>query len=456
MLTLGHLKRSSASSKLHLTSISPLSNKQPDLILRGKVEQKQKQSNVRYGTFFQTSPLNLDIIDQVGIMSKMLSRRKTQGGQLPRQSFKEKASLESCKRSPQTEMRAISESHMLIGLTQHLLKADIRYNKNMTNTPTSDNWLQSRHNQWNTPPGLINEYVRKATGSAVGQASRLVLGVDNEVYDVITNGHHRLIVRISHKENHRFQAERWALDAARNAGVPTPHVLLVEQAEYDSTTVTFCIEEKLPGTPLDVLLKDSLNNDVNKAIDQIGEVLSKLHSVQVDGFGYLQPDGKGWPISFAEIMLMANERQAELYEAAKKWHVPAKNITAGLELLSEHSELYQFNTPVLVHGDLGQKHILVEGDHISGIIDMQDCSGNHPIIDFVMWDAYWSERIPTSRLIASYGNQRLFTGTYDTLFHLVLLRESFIMLMVHAARENPNGIQDFIAGMERALRYFAN
>ena len=128
---------------------------------------------------------------------------------------------------------------------------------------------------------------------------------------------------------------------------------------------------------------------------------------------------------------------------------------AGLELLNKNSELYQFNTPVLVHGDLGQKHILVEGDHISGIIDMQDCSGNHPVIDFVMWEAYWSEHIPTNRLVASYGNKSLFTGNYDTLFHLVLLRESFIMLMVHAARENPNGIQGFMAGIERALRYFS-
>ena len=326
----------------------------------------------------------------------------------------------------------------------------------MADTPPVDDWLQTRHSNWNTPASLINAYVRKATGSAIAQASRVVLGLDNEVYDVTTAGNHRLIVRISHKENHRFEAERYALNAARHAGVPTPQVLLVEQAAYNDITVTFCIEEKLPGIPLDVLLKNGLNSDLNKAIDQIGEVLSKLHSVKVDGFGYLQPDAKGQQTSFAEIMLMANERQAELYEAATRWNVPTKNITAGLALLNKHCELYQFNTPVLVHGDFGQTHILVEKDHISGIIDMQDCSGNHPIIDFVMWDAYWSERIPTSRLVASYGNKRLFTGSYDTLFHLVLLRESFIMLMVHAAWKNPNGIQGFITGMKRALRYFAN
>ena len=326
----------------------------------------------------------------------------------------------------------------------------------MADNTTLSNWLQARHGKWNTPPGLINEFVRKATGATIAQANRVIAGIDNEVYNVTSDKNHQFIVRISHKAHNGFEGEHWALNAARNVGVPTPRVLLIEQATYDDSIITFCIEEKLPGIPLDVLLKDGLNSDVSKAIDQIGEVVGKLHSVKVDGFGYLQPGGKGQQTSFAEIMLMANERQAELYEAARKWNVPTKNIAAGLELLNEDRQLYQFNTPVLVHGDFGQKHILVEGDHISGIIDMEDCSGNHPVIDFVMWDAYWSERIPTSKLMASYGNKSLFTSSYDTLFHLVLLRESFIMLMVHAARKNPNGIQDFIAAIERALRYFGN
>ncbi len=45
----------------------------------------------------------------------------------------------------------------------------------MADTPTLDDWLQERHSNWNTPTNLINEYVRKATGSAIEQASRVVL-----------------------------------------------------------------------------------------------------------------------------------------------------------------------------------------------------------------------------------------------------------------------------------------
>ncbi|GHO45971.1 phosphotransferase family protein [Ktedonospora formicarum] len=326
----------------------------------------------------------------------------------------------------------------------------------MTETSSLNDWLQTKHNQWKTPDSVIHDYVRRATGSAITQSSRVVLGQDNEVYDVTTTDHHQIIVRISRKANHRFATERWALNAARLAGVPTPRVLLVEQAEYDEANIMFCIEEKVPGRPLDVLLKEARTSNVNKAINQIGEILGRLHSVNIGGFGYLQANAKGQQTSFAEIMLMANEREAELYEAAAHWHIPTQKITTSLEILDTHRELYKFTSPVLVHGDFGPQHIFVEGDHISGIIDMQDCSGNHPIIDFVNWDAYYCELVPTSKLMASYGNQEIFMGNYKPLFRLVLLREALIMLMVNAAHQNPHGVSGFIAEMERALKYFAN
>ncbi|GHO49149.1 phosphotransferase family protein [Ktedonospora formicarum] len=325
----------------------------------------------------------------------------------------------------------------------------------MAETPSLNEWLHTRHNQWTTPTSLIQDFVRRATGSTMAHASRVVLGQDNEVYAVTTTDHHHVIVRISRKTNHRFEAERWALDAARRAGVPTPYVLLIEQATYDETTVMFCIEERVPGTPLDVLLKAARTPNVDKAIHQIGEILGRVHSVSIEGFGYLQPDAKGQQTSFTDIMLMANERETELSTAAAHWHIPTQKITTSLKLLDTHRELYTFSMPVLVHGDFGPQHIFVEDDHISGLIDMQDCSGNHPVIDFVNWDAYYRERVPTSTLMASYGNQEIFTDNYEALFHLVLLREALIMLMVNAAHQNPHGIQGFLAAMERALKYFA-
>lgn len=84
----------------------------------------------------------------------------------------------------------------------------------MSDTPTVNDWLQARHNQWHTLASLINTYVRKATGSAIAQAIRVILGLDNEVYDVTTANNHQIIVRISHRENHGIQGFKAEIERA--------------------------------------------------------------------------------------------------------------------------------------------------------------------------------------------------------------------------------------------------
>src|SRR5258705_5477197 len=103
-------------------------------------------------------------------------------------------------------------------------------------------WLRARHDAMRTPRAIIDAQVRAAAGTRVRTLRRLVVGEDNEVYDATTTGGDRLIVRISHAEDPRFAAERWALDTARAAGVPTPVVLEIQPVALpEGPTVTFCI-----------------------------------------------------------------------------------------------------------------------------------------------------------------------------------------------------------------------
>jgi hypothetical protein len=55
-------------------------------------------------------------------------------------------------------------------------------------------------------------------GRGVASAQRVVVGQDNEVYDVVSYAGHEVIVRISHDADPRFEGERWALDAVRARG----------------------------------------------------------------------------------------------------------------------------------------------------------------------------------------------------------------------------------------------
>lgn len=320
-----------------------------------------------------------------------------------------------------------------------------------------DDWLKARHNKMSTPLELINTYVQKAVKSPIANANRLVIGQMNEVYDIATKDGQNIIVRISPQEDPRFEAERWALDASRKAGVPTPKVFLVERAEFNKKPVTFCIEVKLPGKPLDELLKDKkAKAKLNNAIKQIGDVLGKIHNVKVDGFGYLQPNGKGWDISFSSIMLDLLKKEDELLKASAQWSVPHSKVKKGLALLVENTDLYDYDKPSLTHGDFGPPHILVDDDSISGVIDMQECSGNHPVFDFVHWETTYGKDIPLQQLIDSYSNKELFNETFEPLFHLVLLRHCLWMLMVRVEHENPHGIDVFRHGIDRVLKFFSD
>jgi|GEM_PF-722134 len=333
-----------------------------------------------------------------------------------------------------------------------VIKAVIRFSKN-----NFDDWLKAKHSKISTPSELVDTYVQKAVGSPVSKASRIVIGQINEVYDVTTLDNRSFIVRISRQDDPRFEAERWALDACRKVGVPTPKVLLVAKALVNNDSITFCIEEKLPGRPLDELFKDTKSKaELDSIIKQIGKVLSRIHEVKIDGFGYLQPDGTDWDIPFSKIMLDLIEKEDELLKVFDKFRIPQSKVKESLALLVENTDLYKYETPSLVHGDFGPPHILVNDGSITGIIDMQDCSGNHPVFDFVHWETTYGRDIPLQKLIDSYSNKTLFDESFDPLFNLVLLRHCMWMLIVRVEQDNPHDIDNLSRGIDRALKFLSN
>ncbi|NYH90368.1 phosphotransferase family protein [Actinopolymorpha rutila] len=304
-----------------------------------------------------------------------------------------------------------------------------------------DGWLHDLHSGMRTPTALIRSVVRKATGSTPPSLEPIVAGQVCEVYDA-----GEVVVRISHEEEPRFEGERWALDVVRELGVPTPRVLLIESTDG----VAFCVEERLPGERLDVLL--GRGERPTQAVDELGSLLARIHSVPIEGFGYLQADGRGWPVDFALLDVVA-ERPA-LTAAARCLGVPATLVDRAVATLAEYAPRYPWTTPRLVHGDFTMDNILVDGGRISGIIDMERAAGSHPGEDLMNWDLCHGDRIPLKRLLASYGDSDIFDASYEPLFHLMLLRRCLWMLIVHHTTGNPGSADHYRAGIDRAVRFF--
>ena len=315
-------------------------------------------------------------------------------------------------------------------------------------------WLQRRHDAVRTPRAVIEARIRAAAGAGMASFERLVVGEDNEVYDVTTTAGERLIVRISHAEDPRFEAERWALDAARAAGVPTPVVRHLEAVTLaDGRAVTCCVEERLPGTPLDVLLRNGIRP--SRAIAELGGLLAAIHGIPVDGFGYLRPDGRGWPITFASMMTDLVPRRDRVLAAARHWRVDDQLVLAGLDLLAGHTDCYRYDETRLVHGDFSLDHILVDGppgrEYVSGIIDLQECAGGHPVSDVAYWRMVCHDQIPLATLLRGYpGGSELAEREAD-LIELMVVRRALWMLVTDLERGNPHRIGDHVRALEGAV-----
>ncbi len=310
-------------------------------------------------------------------------------------------------------------------------------------------WLARRHKS-SIPESLLRHHVLLATGSEMSAAQRLIVGQMNEVYDVTTASGRHAIVRISREDDPRFEGERWALDSARLRGVPTAEVFGIHRVEQEGRSITIEVQEKLPGVALQQLPPAARAS--HRLAESLGTALAGVHSVPVEGLGYLRADGRGWDITFADILLDLLDLRAELLAAAEHWRVEPAMVNRGLALLEAHSDAYILDSPVLVHGDLCPAHVLVDDDKVTGVIDFQDCSGGHPVLDFAKWHATCPPDFPVSRLRAGYGNQKLFDENFDLLFALVLLRQSLWMLMVRCDHENPYGLPRLLGDIEHSFQ----
>ncbi len=280
-------------------------------------------------------------------------------------------------------------------------------------------FIEDKHRRlFHTPHEIIEAAVIKATGSPISGKDRIVKGESNEVHGVKTEDGQEIIIRISHSEHgeQTFQREKWALEACAKAGVPVPTVLHLESLVREGRHLSISVENKLPGIPMNELpdLRKPENRvEFEDLIQKAGQVLAKIHSVRTNGFGDLNAQGKGKDKSFADTLDNKDIQESRMLEVATKVSLDPKIILRALEILRAERAKYPAIEPRLVHGDYLAKHILIEGDKITGIIDFERASGGDPIKDFAYWDFFASDQYPLEALKAGYMEKGIFGSDFE-------------------------------------------
>jgi aminoglycoside phosphotransferase (APT) family kinase protein len=172
---------------------------------------------------------------------------------------------------------------------------------------------------------------------------------------------------------------------------------------------------------------------------ELARFLRTLHSVDLDVPLPLDFNGRA---DMPKRTALAREELAEL-ERLGLWRAPQR-VT---RLLDEAERLPPPEPPVLVHGDLHFRHVLVEGSAPSGVIDWGDVCRSDPAIDLPL---LWSFVPPEGRgaFLAAYGE----VNEAQLLRARVLALQLCAVLARYGRLEGLEGVErEGLAGLERTI-----
>lgn len=314
-------------------------------------------------------------------------------------------------------------------------------------------YLEQKQSQFGVSPEIVEKAIEKATNSESLVSTRIIAGEVNEVYGVGTNNGD-FIVRISHGESDRFSSEKWAIDKAREKGVPAPQVLLIEEVEDKKKKVRVSVETKLPGIALGA--SNLPENETKAVVLEAGEILAKIHSVAPKKFGRISDEGVGELESWESFMLRPTQppHLQNLLDSAQKAGIAKEQIDQALKILTENKDVYKDVTPHLLHGDYGPKHILVEGGKISGILDFENATSGDPTYDFAWWSYFWKNRPPIDWLKEGYEKEGKLPDNFDLKLRLGRIRLGMDMIWYYVNEQHEMGLQIAKNNLQEDLDYF--
>jgi aminoglycoside phosphotransferase (APT) family kinase protein len=264
---------------------------------------------------------------------------------------------------------------------------------------------------------------------------RLATGWDNSVWVV----DERYAFRIPHREAAIPGVERELAVLPELAPrlplpVPRPVFVGVPDAGYPWP---FFGAELLPGEEAG---SAELDDDRRLAVAlELARFLRSLHAVEVDSLLPHDPNGRE---DMAKRCPLARQELEQL-ERLGVWHAPAE----AEELLASAERLPPPEAPVVAHGDLHFRHLLVDRGHASGVIDWGDVCVADPAID-----------LPLLWCFVAPGQRPAFLDAYGALTEAQLIRARVLALQLCATLAHYGRVEGHEAveqagvdGLERTL-----
>jgi len=225
-----------------------------------------------------------------------------------------------------------------------------------------------------------------------------------------------------------FAVEMAASHAAAARGVPTARIVHVDLSRRH-LPVDLQIAQEASGTPLG---RDA-SPDV---LEALGRTIARLHAIRCSGFGPLDPevppgDGplRGLRTSWPEfVRTNLDEHVAHCRRLGALSPTDAAFATTCLRdaaLLTTES--------VLLHGDLANPNVLVEGAQVHALLDWEDALAGDPVFDLACWGTFVGNHERRAAMLRGYRSVTTLPDDFEFRYWLYHLR---IMLAktVHRSR----------------------
>ena len=278
-----------------------------------------------------------------------------------------------------------------------------------------------------TPDLAIDNTIFRLFHSPIVEKERVYNGVAREVYIIKTQSKNEVVIKISPKATDKYEGpevERWCLRKCAKAGVPVANVISVDEIDDgNGKKQEISVESKIPGAPFDTLHNLS-TNEVNEIVSQAGSILSRIHSVPVEGFGELDKNGKGRFATVQEQLGDPYIREEKLLRVAKEIGMDPSVAVDAARIIQEGKKLCASVQPKLLHNDYEPKHWFVDKGRMSGIIDFGAARAGDPIMDLARLHYFCKDIIPMEEFLQKnnpqkgYSNKEIFKDNFDKKFNM--------------------------------------
>lgn len=192
-----------------------------------------------------------------------------------------------------------------------------------------------------------------------------------------------------HTEKHSL-IEKKSLELLQKNGIPTPKVYTTQIIEVEGEERPVLVEEYIDGTQKN---EDSLSQ---KELEEILNYISKIHQINLEGFGDMGPGGTGKFQSWVEYINNVTDSAIDYIQ--QRNIINKAPLVKAKEIIADNLDLIRYQgTPSLVTTDLNVGNIFFNRkNEIISIIDIDHPVCGDPLFEYACLKFY------NSRLFSSY------------------------------------------------------